>query len=441
MSKFLSLEWEPVDQPATKDWVEQRTWCALRIQIGHRRISQLWDRTLQAERSQLYLPAFPIAEWIARNWWALLNEAPRSDLISSSPRDNGQLQWAKRHCLRAADSALLLPRLYLYHDGELLRAEWHADNPCSLPHMAGHFVASGEETLDPTLTRDALSRFVSDMLSRLEKCPDPRVVELEALWNAIQHADHEEQRFCALAGRLGADPYDLTETDEELAEFVERFDQETPLTSDLFEVAQPATVIDQWNWIETVRTRLEFSPKCSLDPVELPARTGLPHEFGYQLARNLRLHISVNPRLPIDSVEETATKITGQPYQWFDYNHVPGRGIRAVVGQHSSGRIIAAGPRPPRPDSGRFLAARGVYSAVVGLSQSQRLITDAFSWNQKASRAFAAEFLAPQQALLDRIASSSVDVATIESLGREFVVSTSVIHRQLQNAGVDLCIE
>src|SRR4051794_18486370 len=74
VSRSLLLDFDPIDQPAAADPVERRTWCSLRIKVGHRFVSRIWDKTLQSERINLYVPAFPIAEWIALNWWSLLNE-------------------------------------------------------------------------------------------------------------------------------------------------------------------------------------------------------------------------------------------------------------------------------------------------------------------------------------------------------------------------------
>jgi Zn-dependent peptidase ImmA (M78 family) len=75
---------------------------------------------------------------------------------------------------------------------------------------------------------------------------------------------------------------------------------------------------------------------------------------------------------------------------------------------------------------------------MVTTQSSHRLVTDAFSWEQKASRAFAAELLAPRRVLAERISTSSADSDAIESLSREFKASTIVIERQLENAGISL---
>jgi Zn-dependent peptidase ImmA (M78 family) len=93
------------------------------------------------------------------------------------------------------------------------------------------------------------------------------------------------------------------------------------------------------------------------------------------------------------------------------------------------------------PNSQRFLTARSLYHALLTSQNSQRLVTTAHSWDQKAARAFAAELIAPQQALATRIQTSAADEQIIEELSREFNVSTMVIEWQLVNAGIPLSVE
>ena len=111
VSKSLSFDFDPIDQPAATDPAERQTWCSLGIRIGSRHVSRIWDKSLQSERTRLYVPAFPIAEWLVHNWWAILNELPRLEKVPQYAVDVRQMEWLSRHCLRSADSALLLPAL------------------------------------------------------------------------------------------------------------------------------------------------------------------------------------------------------------------------------------------------------------------------------------------------------------------------------------------
>ena len=116
----------------------------------------------------------------------------------------------------------MLPALYLFHDGQSLRAEWHSDPPRSMPNMPGEFIADGADELDTNATQESLTQFIHSVLGRVTHVDDERVRELSTQWRAIQGADAEEQQFCTLAGRMGLDPYDRSEMNEELARFLEQ---------------------------------------------------------------------------------------------------------------------------------------------------------------------------------------------------------------------------
>lgn len=221
MSKSLLFECDPIDQPAAADPVERRTWCAMRIRIGQRCVSRVWDKSLQTERTSLYLPAFPVAEWITRHWWSLMNELCPSERVPIRVVNPTYMSWTKRHCLRSADSALLLPALYLFHDGQSLCAEWQPDRQAAMPNMPGEFVSSGSEQLGSHATEESLAQFVNETLSRVQGVDDDRVRHMTKQWRAIQGVGDEERGFCTLAGRMGLDPYDPDETTDELARFFE----------------------------------------------------------------------------------------------------------------------------------------------------------------------------------------------------------------------------
>ena len=443
MLKFLSLKCDPISQPAANDLVERRTWCSLRVKAGSRFASRLWDKTLEEEREALDVPAFPLAEWIIQNWWSLLNELCPWESVPRNPIIDAEwLSWTRRHCLRSADSSLFLPKIFLYNDGRDLRTEWHADLPGSMPNMPGEFVSDGVEQLDPQATEASLALFVNHTLGRVKDLPDDRVNQVAAQWRVIQNSDVEERDFCILAGRMGVDPYHQDEMSEDLARFFEETltSADEPLVRDLTEVARPESVVAQWLWVEGVTRDLELGPCTTTLSVELPSKKLPPPDYGYQLAREVRAAADLGFE-PLRSVVDAANLAIQGIFRTEDRNHIPGQGIKAIVGQSGSGAIIAAGPRNPHPYNQRFTDARNVFHALATSSESQRLVTDAYSWDQKASRAFAAEFLAPRQALVNRLSRSTADPLTVELLSKEFQASTYVILRQLENAGVALSFD
>ena len=269
------------------------------------------------------------------------------------------------------------------------------------------------------------------------------VRELTAQWRAIQGADAEEQQFCTLAGRMGLDPYDRNEMTDDLARFLEQTitNPDDALVRDLTELARPDSIEEQWQWLTRVSGELQLGPVEFSGSLDIPSPTASPPQFGYRLARKVREDYAISADVPLGPIEDVAAAVVGGPFRVHDQNLVPGQGIRAIVGGVRDGGVVTAGPQPARPSSQRFLTARSLYHVLVTSQKSQRLVTDAYSWHQKASRAFAAELLAPQDGIARRIESSPVDRDTIENLSSIYDTSTMVIARQLENAGITLSIE
>ena len=311
-----------------------------------------------------------------------------------------------------------------------------------MPNMPGEFISDGVEQLDPQTTEASLAQFVNHTLGRVEDVPDDRVNQVVAQWSVIQNADVEERQFCILAGRMGVDPYNQEEVSEDLSRFFEDAltGADKPIVRDLTEVARPESVEAQWSWVENVSRDFELGPCTITPPFELPSNRLPPPDYGYQLARKVRAAADLESE-PLLSVEAATNIAIRGTFRAEDRNHIPGHGIKSVVGQSNSRTIIAAGPVNGHPYNQRFTKARNVFHALATSRESPRLVTDAYSWDQKASRAFAAEFLAPQQALISRLSRSTADPLTVRKLSREFRASTYVIERQLENAGVPLSFD
>lgn len=90
-----------------------------------------------------------------------------------------------------------------------------------------------------------------------------------------------------------------------------------------------------------------------------------------------------------------------------------------------------AAPRPRK--HARFLQARGLFAIAAGAARdAPRALTNAGTRLQVASRAFAAELLAPADFLRGRIA-GGIDDERLEALADELEVSATVIAHQIEN--------
>jgi hypothetical protein len=338
--------------------------------------------------------------------------------------------------MRTADSGVLLPMMCLFADGEHLQVEWREDRENSMPHMPAEFNSSGSALLEPLSAKRTLADFIELSFERVDANHNPRIEELRQMWSAIRNADADEKQFCIAAGRLGVDPYDLTSIDPGLVSFLEgaASEDQDPIFRDLTELAQPEFIIDQWSWLERIREDWNLERTVPSLMIQ-QATTSSAYESGYALARRVRERLGLSVASGIDSIDSVAGEVLGAAFRFEAENDVPGHGIRAVVGASAkSGDVVAVGPRFPRHDNQRFLEARALYHALVTAAAGGRLVTDSGSWQQRASRAFAAELLAPQQALLTRLHGRRADEQDLDDLARKYEVSALVIEKQLENA-------
>jgi hypothetical protein len=308
--------------------------------------------------------------------------------------------------------------------------------------MPGEFGDSATDQLEKGPVEDSLVEFVSEVLRRVEGLEDERVGRLREDWAAIRGADASEAAFCVAAGRLGVDPCDLPQVTDELATFLEEaiIDPEDPLARDLTEAAQPDSVAALWSWVRHVATTSNLGPMAVQPPLSEDGAERSPSRQGYRLAALVRQRAGIPFSDPLPPVEDVAHRVVGVPFRVRDQNHLPGSGVRAAVGWDHERNIVVVGRQPAREDGRRFLAARSLYHALFACERSERLVTDAFVWDQQVSRAFAAELLAPQAALTARTGSQA-DRAAVEALADEFKASTMAVAKQLENAGVVLVDE
>jgi Zn-dependent peptidase ImmA (M78 family) len=334
----------------------------------------------------------------------------------------------------------MLPYFLIYSNGHGVSIDWFNDDASACPSMPGYFLNSGVARVETQSVMTACLEFVSKVLGWCQDSTDERVDRLKADWDAITNADIEEQSFSRAAGRMGLDPYAIDTWEPGLEEFIvsdigSRTDD--PIVEDLLEATKPASAKDLWNWVS--RTEQSFGLTGQpIDLIPLRHRFARAKDQGYYVARELRQSANLGIDVPIKDLESIVGAVTGKSLLFEGHNHVPDRTVFAAVGWSGNSKAIIVGPEPPRDDNKRFLEARGLYQALIGCRQGARLVTRAHTWDQQAARAFAAELLAPQDALAKDVRS---DMETDEReeiqrrLADRYQVSTEVIRLQLANQG------
>lgn len=442
MSKLLSIDVEWLDQPAASDPLERASWAAIQIQSQGRAITRVWDRQTNCERTSIYVPAFPLVEWIVENWWSLLFEPKLSDEIPSQSLPRFK-EWIQRHCLRAAESGLLLPRLFIYGDGDFVTLEWSEDHRGDFPSMNAEFVGTGSLSMRRPELCDVLRAFVQAVLDRVAARSEASVSRLKDCWEAIQQQSADEISFCEFAGRLGLDPYSVDTWDPSIRKFLEEKNETEfhgSLFVDLLESSEPSGEIPSvWDWVRQISIS---------NPLLANSFPGAPTRFEYDFAAKMGYRTASELRKGIGkqsgylSIEDAANAAQILPLRFVAHNHLPGHAVKAVVGWQSIQQPLAIGPPSLRSDNQRFLEARALFLAMYGCETGPRLATTGHTYLQKASRAFAAELLAPRSDIVAEIGLVGLNFddanLKIEQLAKKYEVSDRVIELQLHNAGISV---
>lgn len=115
------------------------TWARVEIWVGRDCVTQVQDSPSGASRRSIYCSLYPLAEWVAFNWWFLRAHLRPAALAASpwagpGPRSNGRPDaWARHHNLRSVGEGFFWPNLSILPEGRLTRLLWHADEAPS-PH-------------------------------------------------------------------------------------------------------------------------------------------------------------------------------------------------------------------------------------------------------------------------------------------------------------------
>jgi hypothetical protein len=279
-----------------------------------------------------------------------MEEVPRSDIfLGVMPRE-----WLRRHCLRAADAGLLLPRLTLFGDGDGVCLDWQADPPDSYPRMPGEFTQSGRVWLNREDVDFAMRSLIHGVLKRTAESRDARADWLRDNWAAIAAADSNETSFCRAAGRLGLDPYRFAEWDRDLVELLETGlgeDADRPISADFLEATtKTSTMVDTWRWVCSARDAFNVEESPTSLATRLSQTLRSPASVAYRLARELRERLRIFDG-PVDTVTDAAQGLGMQPLHsnpsW-GFQERTGRNVE-ISGQGADiGRAQFAAPGPHR---------------------------------------------------------------------------------------------
>lgn len=426
------------------------TWASLYIHVGESTVTRVLDVRSKTVRDMVFVPLYPLAEWLVSNWWFLLYE------FENPVKENGQA-FDRRHSLRFGREGYDYPDLQIVSSGHLVRLVWKRDQPSWFRHEC---VEQGWTLIDRESWYANCADLIECVIARLHEF-DIHDTLLEQDWSAIQQADEEEIEFCKTAGGLGLDPYAM-EDDAIKSVLILGETLKGVALEEAAAALSPEGIVsgikDLQLAVENARRNhlglKRFAPvvRSLLDIVEISAgqsgripvsvhssdsvlrKTSNPWQEGYDLARKFRrvLDLDNDPlstwcaiahalEEPVEQLERATRPVSfGSAFLM--------EGVITRNRDENIGFALSA----HRDESRRFLFCRAL-ADILTSPYPDTVLTRARSWRQQRGRAFAAEFLAPAPAIRKRISSGVILEDDIDSLAREFGVSPFVIKHQIDN--------
>ena len=438
MIKFF-VDWQ--DAPGVEHPVLAHTWCRLTIRINDQNVTRVHDRRTKGWRDGVYGSVFPLCAWVVDNFWFLQYETYRwralygSRDLAQKPSDRA---WVQRHSLLSAREGGALPDLTFSRDGDAIAVHWLKDGG-DASHPNVKFVREGSARLAPDQVRKSLGSFVGDVLDRVSNLGEPEVAQLRDDWAELQDLTQEERELCVWSARLGINAHyddELSESEERsLRDAVDALDGS--LVDDFLDAASIDQIGEDVEWVVEARKKtkgVRLRRKIGKAKSDLPnvRKKGTAYQTGYAHATTLRDNVEVSD--VVENMGDLMRRMGWADAPMIDTRTQPATtSLRAVL-DHVKGTtpvVAAYGERQDEP-GGRFLLARSLFMENASRAGC-RLVTNSHSWDQRASRAFAAEFLAPASALSKRISGGSVTEREVDHLAEEFGVGSRLIRRQIEN--------
>jgi len=441
----IKCTWE--EDPGVAEPVLARSWAQVEITINNEPVTRFLSLRSNSVKDSVYGSAFPLAAWIVDNWWFLLNEGARRLTVLRGARnamreDDSLRFWLRRHNLLTAREGFALPDLSIFRDGNRTQVCWIPDPADDFPRR-GRFISTGERRISVESCRAALGEFVQVVLERLDPLESEDVVQLREQWSAVQEsdADDADRSACSGLSALGIHPFSSEAEDAALRSALAELPRlSLPVQHDLLDATSPEYLGEDihavMRWFDATRP-LGVSGSWRTVPDVTDARDRRAFEAGYLRAQRIRDALQIGPERPL---EDLAGQI-GRDFGCFAQVEVDARShankrIDGAVAHHrDTGTRWLTGP--PRSElGGRFRLARAFHEWLFAPSAQGLLTRSQAGWEQRASRAFAAELLAPAVGIRDEIAQDADD-GWIGRVARKYRVDDEVIVRQVQNNSIE----
>ena len=395
------------------------------VGYGERNVSTFYDIEDEQGYATICLPAVHLAKGIASSWWRI---------FGARDIEHSVLPWR---------TGFALPDLRFAFDGQCLAVrcdQSEMDNP------PVSFLHHASESLNRSDAEQALATFVGNVVHRLA-ADDVAPTEVALAWQRVceSRTDDEEAAFCEAAGALGADPYAISDGDADFIEDAARHFEGEALVEFLAGVrlaanssAARVAIVD---WLSGCRpgSRTLLPDLASLASQLSPRQDGA--ERGPPWARGVRIAKASRAALGIPPGTSTSIKAVAEVLGGVRLARTAGpSGIYALVARNEDGvhiHLRHRGSATWARDAEKFAFARALGDAISFPDTPRAPINNLHQAERQAvGRAFAAEFTAPVEVVMDMWR----DGKDIDDIAGHFGVNSQVVHHQIDNAARNLAV-
>ena len=404
---------------------EAATFGRLEVRVGNRCLTEGVAHDANDLLPGPNVSGYDIAEWLLWNSWRLRWEARP---------DGPRREWTLSHSLSSIGAGYVWPNIEMSSDG--VRASISSSPTIDpTPGLYRYVGAPIFEVVAASEVEDAIRGFAKAIINLLDMAGVANT-NLHRLWQDIERArsDPEAARMRRLEARLGYDPDEIAAADLRAAEAAAYEFGDASAEELAADAGWQGTTLPSVGEITTAAERTGMDLHLQ-DAVSLDAKEGGPRlvwgeaaawRAGIATASSLRRQDALDGQ-PI--CNKRLAGLAGAPTAVLDTHAALPSSHSFVLAADDRARVAL---RSKWETGRRFDLARLLGDRLLGHAEPLSPATRAYTYRQKAQRAFAAELLCPYEAVCDFLGNDRSEERSHEAASH-FNVSSLTISTLLLN--------
>ena len=407
------------------DAVARSTLAEITITANGCKATEIEDLLAKTVRPAVRVSAFALAQWFASNWWRLLWEPERKNMLS----------WNMSHKIGAAGEGYLWPDLTFISDGEAVQICSIPTHPLSKQPI--RYLNSFDVSIPAKEFENGMHSFIEAVTRRLSDTKT-QAGELETLWKEVlsERYDPKLASWRKLEAIMGYDPDEAPDQAIEALQFAAHQYGSSAVEEMAAESRQDAIANIETLWGEP---RREAIPLVIPSFDDLKSRINgirsslFPWQRATEVARIAREVWSLSPGPVPTSILAEVLSVKERTLE----NEVSVQGPMNAGFRNGDPNSFSVFLRGTIPASRRFALLRLVGDHLTAPRDDKLLPAARYAktQRQKFQRAFAQEFLCPSSDLVGYLNSAEPSDEDIEDAAHHFNVSALMVKTILVNKG------